>query len=61
MPGLPDVERFREGLASCAQGKRIKRVDVHDAAVKTRAEPHPPVDTWHKTCAFATRTQRRLT
>lgn len=33
MPELPDVEGFREVLASCAQGKRIKRVDVRDAGV----------------------------
>ncbi|MFF0066613.1 Fpg/Nei family DNA glycosylase [Streptomyces sp. NPDC005279] len=33
MPELPDVEGFREVLASCAQGKRIKRVYVHDAGV----------------------------
>ncbi|MFF3247180.1 Fpg/Nei family DNA glycosylase [Streptomyces sp. NPDC002870] len=33
MPELPDVEGFREVLASCAQGKRIKRVEVNDAGV----------------------------
>ena len=33
MPELPDVEGFREILASCAQGKRINRVDVHDTGV----------------------------
>lgn len=33
MPELPDVEGFREVLASCAQGERITRVDVRDAGV----------------------------
>jgi formamidopyrimidine-DNA glycosylase len=33
MPALPDVEGFREVLASCAQGKRIKRVEVYDAGI----------------------------
>ncbi|MGP3950076.1 Fpg/Nei family DNA glycosylase [Streptomyces sp. 7N604] len=33
MPELPDVEGFREVLASCAEGKRIERVEVNDAGV----------------------------
>ncbi|MFB9388576.1 Fpg/Nei family DNA glycosylase [Streptomyces coeruleoprunus] len=33
MPELPDVEGFREVLASCGQGRRITRVEVHDAGV----------------------------
>ncbi|ALC24905.1 Fpg/Nei family DNA glycosylase [Streptomyces pristinaespiralis] len=33
MPELPDVEGFREVLDSCARGKRIERVEVHDAGV----------------------------
>ncbi|MER5184883.1 DNA-formamidopyrimidine glycosylase family protein [Streptomyces sp. NPDC002896] len=33
MPELPDVEAFREVLASCAQGSRIERVEVRDAGV----------------------------
>ncbi|UGY94605.1 Fpg/Nei family DNA glycosylase [Streptomyces gobiensis] len=33
MPELPDVEGFREVLASCAQGERIKRVQVNDTGV----------------------------
>ncbi|GGY32040.1 Fpg/Nei family DNA glycosylase [Streptomyces djakartensis] len=33
MPELPDVEGFREVLASCAQGRVIRRVDVRDAGV----------------------------
>nr|WP_181867479.1 Fpg/Nei family DNA glycosylase [Streptomyces himalayensis]MBA4866045.1 Fpg/Nei family DNA glycosylase [Streptomyces himalayensis subsp. aureolus] len=33
MPELPDVEAFREVLASCAKGRRIERVDVRDPGV----------------------------
>ncbi|MGW0732337.1 Fpg/Nei family DNA glycosylase [Streptomyces sp. NPDC002851] len=33
MPELPDVEGFREVLASCARGRRIERVEVMDADV----------------------------
>ncbi|TDC76385.1 Fpg/Nei family DNA glycosylase, partial [Streptomyces hainanensis] len=33
MPELPDVEEFRRVLASCAQGRRIERVEVADAGV----------------------------
>lgn len=33
MPELPDVEAFREVLASCAQDRLIQRVEVHDAGV----------------------------
>ncbi|WP_030147343.1 MULTISPECIES: Fpg/Nei family DNA glycosylase [unclassified Streptomyces] len=33
MPELPDVEGFREVLASCAEGRVIRRVDVRDAGV----------------------------
>ncbi|MFI9580931.1 Fpg/Nei family DNA glycosylase [Streptomyces sp. NPDC052236] len=33
MPELPDVEAFRQVLASCAQGRRIERVEVRDAGV----------------------------
>lgn len=33
MPELPDVEGFREVLASCAQGRVIRRVDVRDPGV----------------------------
>ncbi|TJZ58999.1 Fpg/Nei family DNA glycosylase [Streptomyces piniterrae] len=33
MPELPDVEAFRKVLASCAQGRRIQRVEVRDAGV----------------------------
>ncbi len=33
MPELPDVEGFRKVLDSCARGRRIARVEVHDAGV----------------------------
>lgn len=33
MPELPDVEGFRDVLASCAQGRTIRGVDVHDTGV----------------------------
>ena len=33
MPELPDVEGFRRVLAGHAAGRRIERVDVHDAGV----------------------------
>lgn len=33
MPELPDVEAFRKILASCAQGRPIRRVEVRDAGV----------------------------
>ncbi|GAO07016.1 formamidopyrimidine-DNA glycosylase [Streptomyces lydicamycinicus] len=33
MPELPDVEAFRGILASCAQGRRIRRTEVYDAGV----------------------------
>jgi formamidopyrimidine-DNA glycosylase len=33
MPELPDVEGFREALASCAQGKVIEHVEVTDTGV----------------------------
>lgn len=33
MPELPDVEAFRKVLVSCAQGRPIRRIDVHDAGV----------------------------
>lgn len=33
MPELPDVEGFREVLASCARGRRIQRVEVYDTGV----------------------------
>jgi formamidopyrimidine-DNA glycosylase len=33
MPELPDVETFRGILASCAQGRRIRRTEVYDAGV----------------------------
>ncbi|MFF3749124.1 Fpg/Nei family DNA glycosylase [Streptomyces sp. NPDC002018] len=33
MPELPDVEAFREVLASCARDRRIVRVDVYDTGV----------------------------
>lgn len=33
MPELPDVDGFREVLASCAKGRRIERVEVHDTGV----------------------------
>ncbi|WP_405840131.1 Fpg/Nei family DNA glycosylase [Streptomyces platensis] len=33
MPELPDVEAFRGILASCVQGRRIRRTEVYDAGV----------------------------
>lgn len=33
MPELPDVEAFRQVLASCAQGRLIRRVEVRDTGV----------------------------
>ncbi|MEU5592785.1 DNA-formamidopyrimidine glycosylase family protein [Streptomyces sp. NPDC020298] len=33
MPELPDVEGFREVLVSCAEGRRIRSVDVRDEGV----------------------------
>lgn len=33
MPELPDVEGFREVLASCAKGRVVRRVDVRDPGV----------------------------
>ncbi|MFE0204571.1 Fpg/Nei family DNA glycosylase [Streptomyces sp. NPDC058985] len=33
MPELPDVEGFREVLASCATGRTVQRVDVRDTGV----------------------------
>ncbi|MEU8918694.1 DNA-formamidopyrimidine glycosylase family protein [Streptomyces nigrescens] len=33
MPELPDVEAFRGILASCAQGRLIRRTEVYDAGV----------------------------
>ncbi len=33
MPELPDVEAFREVLASCARNQRIEHVEVYDAGV----------------------------
>ncbi|MEU6733577.1 DNA-formamidopyrimidine glycosylase family protein [Streptomyces physcomitrii] len=33
MPELPDVEAFREVLATCGQGRRIRGVEVRDASV----------------------------
>ncbi|MFF6914944.1 DNA-formamidopyrimidine glycosylase family protein [Streptomyces sp. NPDC012466] len=33
MPELPDVEGFRQVLASCAKGRVIRHVDVRDAGV----------------------------
>ncbi|MET9762759.1 DNA-formamidopyrimidine glycosylase family protein [Streptomyces sp. NPDC006372] len=33
MPELPDVEGFRQVLASCATGRVVRRVDVRDAGV----------------------------
>lgn len=33
VPELPDVEAYRRVLASCARGRRIVRVEVHDTGV----------------------------
>lgn len=33
MPELPDVEGFRRTLASCAEGRRVERVEVADPGV----------------------------
>lgn len=33
MPELPDVEGFRQVLASCGKGRTVRRVDVRDAGV----------------------------
>ncbi|MEV6316533.1 DNA-formamidopyrimidine glycosylase family protein [Streptomyces sp. NPDC051776] len=33
MPELPDVEAFRDVLASCAEGRRIRHVEVKDSGV----------------------------
>jgi formamidopyrimidine-DNA glycosylase len=39
MPELPDVEGFRQVLASCAHGRRVRRVEVADPGVLHGVSP----------------------